>query len=80
MKTVYTEGVSSASTIFFHTPENRIPDFFIFPFVSGIFSVMFHMKSTASATTASSSCTPNPEKESSLSMVKILSRILEMSV
>lgn len=37
MKTIYTEGVSSASTIFFHTPENRILDFFYFPLCIGHF-------------------------------------------
>ncbi|MCI6005769.1 MAG: AraC family transcriptional regulator [Blautia sp.] len=35
MKPVYIEGVSTASTTFFHTPDNRIPDFFYYPLCIG---------------------------------------------
>lgn len=35
MKPVYIEGVSTSSTIFFHTPENHIPDFFYYPLCIG---------------------------------------------
>ncbi len=35
MKTVYIEGVSTSSTIFFHTPPNQIPYFFYYPLCIG---------------------------------------------
>lgn len=35
MKPLYIEGVSTSSTIFFHTPSNRIPDFFYYPLCIG---------------------------------------------
>lgn len=35
MKTVYIEGVSTSSTIFFHMPPNRTSDFFYYPLCIG---------------------------------------------
>lgn len=35
MKHVYIEGISDSSTSFFHTPSNRIPDFFYYPLCIG---------------------------------------------
>ncbi|WP_373212428.1 AraC family transcriptional regulator [Ruminococcus sp. 5_1_39BFAA] len=35
MKHIYMEGISTSSTIFFHTPSNRIPDFFYYPVCIG---------------------------------------------
>lgn len=35
MQHIYTEGISTSSTMFFHTPGNRIPGFFYYPVCIG---------------------------------------------